>query len=146
VTITLTPGSGDSFRGEQSSWASGPEAPLHVLVDLPAQARSLPKVVDIAFHEVWWADVNESLTLGKQMRFWFWGLSLAGVVTHSAPYLPGTLALTRPPANADRLTLWHRFRMGFVGTLFGLSTLSIAFVNLILKRLSFSPLLSTGIM
>ena len=70
VTVTLHTGSGDAFQGDQASWVSGAEAPLHALVELDAE------VVDIAFHEVWWADVNETFSLGKQVRFWFWGLSI----------------------------------------------------------------------
>src|SRR5262245_48910255 len=62
VTVTLTVAAGDSFLGNQSAWASGREAPLHAWVDLNE------RIVDIAFHEVWWADVNERLTFGKQLR------------------------------------------------------------------------------
>jgi len=57
VTPTLTRGSGDAFLGDQSSWVSGAAAPLHTLVELH------DKIVDIAFHEVWWADINETLRL-----------------------------------------------------------------------------------
>jgi hypothetical protein len=139
VTVTLTPAMGDAFQGTQSSWVSGPDAPLHVLVDRP------DTIVDIGFHEVWWADVNETLTLGKQIRFWLWSLSLPGLVTyHNASFLPGADA-TRAPMRAGELTWWHRIRMAYISILFGFSAFSIALVNLILKRLSFSPLLSTGV-
>jgi len=102
VTITLSTAAGDAYRGEQSSWVSGADAPLHALVELPA------KIVDIAFHEVWWADVNEALTLGKQVRFWLWGLSLAGTSTNNVQVLPGALAATRLPDHAGELTWLHR--------------------------------------
>lgn len=68
VTTTLTTGAGDSYRGEQASWVSGRDAPLHCLVELD------DKIVDIAFHEVWWADINEALTLGKQNKILGLGL------------------------------------------------------------------------
>jgi len=139
VTITLSTAAGDAYRGEQSSWVSGADAPLHALVELPA------KIVDIAFHEVWWADVNEALTLGKQVRFWLWGLSLAGTSTNNVQVLPGALAATRLPDHAGELTWLHRARMAFVGILFGFSAFSIAFVNLILKRLESSPLPLTDV-
>jgi hypothetical protein len=89
VTVTLKTAAGDTFLADQSSWVSGPNAPLHALVEFQA------KIVDIAFHEVWWADVNEALTLGKQIRFWLWGLSLAGIATNNVPLLPGTRRLCR---------------------------------------------------
>jgi len=139
VTITLKTATGDAFRGEQSSWVSGAEAPLHALVELPA------RIVDIAFHEVWWADVNEALTLGKQFRFWLWGLSLAGISTNNVQVLPGALASTRLPGHAGELTWWHRARMAFVGIMFGFSAFSIALVNMILKRLESSPLITTDV-
>jgi hypothetical protein len=137
VTVTLTPASGDAFQGSQSSWVSGPDAPLHVLIDMQ------DRIVDIGFHEVWWADINETLTLGKQIRFWFWGLSLPGVATYNYQILPGADD-TRPPDNAGRLTWWHRIRMGYVAVLFGFSAFSIALINTILKRLKFSPVIATS--
>jgi hypothetical protein len=138
VTPTLATGASDPFLGAQSNWVSGAEAPLHVLSELD------DKVVDIAFHEVWWADINETLTLGKQFRFWAWGLSLAGIATHNKPFLPGAAEM-RLPANAGRLTWWNRIRMAYVSMLFGFSACSIALINLILKRLIFRPILSTDI-
>jgi hypothetical protein len=139
VTVTLSVGTGDAYQASQSSWVSGAEAPLHALVHLKH------KIVDIAFHEVWWADINETLTLGKQVRFWLWGLSLPGIATRNQQVLPGALERTRRPDHADELTWWHRIRMGYVSILFGLSAFSIALVNMVLKRLQFSPVFSTGV-
>ena len=140
VTPTLTTGSGDAFLGGHSSWASGAEAPLHVLAEADG------KIVDIAFHEVWWADINETLTLGKQIRFWAWGLSLPGIATHHIQFLPGAEDRTRLPDHSGQLPWHNRFRMGFVSMLFGFSVFSIALLNMILKRLDFSPVLSTDIL
>jgi hypothetical protein len=84
------------------------------------------------------------LTLGKQVRFWLWGLSISGIATNNEPFLPGA-DKTRPPNRAGKLTLWNRFRMAYVAMLFGLSTFSIAFINMILKRLEAAPVLSTGV-
>ncbi len=133
VTPTLTTSTGDSFRGEQASWVSGREAPLHCLVELN------DKIVDIAFHEVWWADINEALTLSKQIRFWAWGLSLSGIAEHNTKVLPGAQDRTRPPRNHGKITLWNRGRMAYVSILFGFSAFSIALVNMILKQLNFQP-------
>lgn len=135
ITTTLTTGSGDAYLGAQSSWESGSAAPLRTLVELEDK-----KIVDIEFHEVWWADINEALTLGKQFRFWLWGLSLAGIATHNEQFLPGAEDRTRLPRRAGMLTWRNRFRMGYISALFGLSGFSVAFINLILKRLNFPPL------
>jgi len=140
VTPTLTTGTGDAFLGAHSSWASGAEAPLHTIVELDDG-----RIVDIAFHEVWWADINETLTLGKQIRFWWWGLSLPGTATNHKPFLTGAQR-TRLPKNSGWLPWHNRFRMAFVSMLFGFSAFSIALINVILKRLNFSPLLSSDIL
>ncbi len=102
------------------------------------------RIVDIAFHECWWADINETLTLGKQVRFWAWGLSLAGIATHNDQYLPGAQQRTHLPDNHGKLNFRNRLRMAYVSGLFGLSAFSIALLNLILKRLDFSPVFSTA--
>jgi hypothetical protein len=133
VTPTLTTGSSDAFLGDQANWASGGKAPLHILVKLP------DRIVDIAFHEVWWEDINEKLTIGKQIKFWAWGLSLAGIATHNAPFLPGA-SHTRPPRNAGALTFRNRIRMGYISALFGLSAFSVALINLIFKQFGFPAL------
>jgi|SRR5579864_8164093 len=133
VTPTLTTGSSDAFLGDHANWASGGKAPLHILVELH------DRIVDIGFHEVWWADINEKLTIGKQIKFWAWGLSLAGIATHNDPFLPGA-SHTRPPRNAGAVSFRNRIRMAYISALFGLSAFSVAFINLILKRLGFSAL------
>ncbi len=133
VTPTLTTGSGDPFLGDHASWASGEAAPLHTFVELP------DKIIDIAFHEVWWADLNEPLTLGKQFRFWLWGLSLAGIATHNDAYLLGAVNRTRPPRHHGDLSTKNRIRMSYVSVLFGLSAFSVALINMILTRLSLPP-------
>lgn len=140
VTPTLTTSSGDAFLGAHSSWASGAEAPLHCLIELG------DRVVDIAFHEVWWADINEALTFGKQIRFWAWGLSLPGIAKHMDSALPDAETWMRPPDNAGWLPWYNRWRMAFVSMLFGFSAFSIALINMILKRLDFSPLLSSDVL
>lgn len=140
VTPTLATGSGDAFLGAHSSWAAGAEAPLHTMVELD------DRIIDIAFHEVWWADINETLTLGKQIRFWWWGLSLPGTATHHDQFLTGAKDRTRQPEHSGQLPLHNRLRMAFVSMLFGFSAFSIALINMILKRLDFSPFLSTDIL
>jgi hypothetical protein len=131
VTPTLTTGATDQFLGAQSNWASGAQAPLHALVDLG------DKIVDIAFHECWWADSNETLTLGKQIRFWAWGLSLSGIASHNVQFLPGAQQRTRLPNNAGKLTWSNRLRIAYVPILFGFSAFSVALINAIFKQLGF---------
>jgi hypothetical protein len=134
VTPTLTTGSGDAFLGPQANWASGGDAPLHTMVELD------DKIIDIAFHEVWWADINETLTFGKQIRFWAWGLSLAGIATHNDQFLPDAENRTRLPNNADKLTWRNRVRISYTSVLFGFSAFSVALINLVLKQIGSSPL------
>jgi hypothetical protein len=133
VTPTLTMGPSDAFLGDQANWVSGAKAPLHILAELP------DRIVDIGFHEVWWTDINETLTIAKQIKFWAWGLSLAGIATNNDPFLPGA-SRTRPPQNAGALSFRNRLRMAYISALFALSAFSVALINLILKRLGFSAL------
>ena len=141
VTATLTTATSDAFLGAHSSWAAGTEAPLHVLVDMNGQ-----KIVDIAFHEVWWADINEALTIGKQVRFWAWGLSLPGIATRTERYLNESKTRMRLPTDSGKLPLRNRLRMAFVSMLFGFSAFSIALINVVLKRLDFAPIFSSDIL
>jgi len=138
VTVRLDSGDNDAFHGEQMSWASGSQAPLHIHVETPTAS------VDVALHEVWWADINEELTLWKQVRFWLWGTALPGIATNNQPYLPGATAHTRLPAQAGELTAWMRFRLLFVSILFVIAGVSIGTLNFILKRLRFDPVLTTA--
>jgi hypothetical protein len=138
VTPTLTTGSSDAYLGDQQDWTSGATAPLHALVELDQDT-----IIDIAFHEVWWADINEAPTIGKQLRFWAWGLSLAGIASHDTSSLPGAV-LTRAPQNAGMLKWRNRLRMAFISSLFGLSAFSVAFINLIIKQFGLSALPATA--
>ena len=70
VTVEILRGAGAQFQADQDSWSTGASA--RVLVD----DKTLPKRIDIYFHEVWWADINEPYSLSKQLRFWAWGLSV----------------------------------------------------------------------
>jgi hypothetical protein len=136
VTVSLRRAAGDAFKSNHITWASGPEAPLHAYIDLGN------KIIDVGFHEVWWADINESPTLTKQIKFWLWGLSISGIVTNNDAFLPSAQQ-TRAPNNSGKLTVWHRVRLAYVAMLFGLSTFSVALVNMILKRLDMAPILAT---
>jgi len=137
VTVSLTTGASDAFHGEQSGWLSGAVAPLRTFVELDN------KVVEISFHEIWWADVNERLSLGKQIRFWLWGLSIAGMAPYKEKVLPNAKDMTLP-TNAGTLTWWRRSRLAYVSMMFGLSAFSIALINVVLKRVNLGPLLSTN--
>jgi hypothetical protein len=141
VTATLTTASSDTFLGAHCSWSAGPEAPLHVLVEVEGR-----EIVDIAFHEVWWADINETLTIGKQVRFWAWGLALPGIAAYHNQVISQTKERMRLPAQSGILPWRNRLRMALVSMLFGFSAFSIALVNMVLKRLDFSPLLSSDIL
>jgi len=67
-------------------------------------------------------------------------MSLAGIVTHNDQYLLGALERTRPPRHHGKLSTKNRVRMLYISVLFGFSAFSVALINMILKRLDFSPL------
>jgi hypothetical protein len=72
VTVAIDGGAASAFLAEQASWNSGPNGPVHVFVK---DTKTSEVTHEIHFHEIWWADINESYSMAKQFRLWLWGLS-----------------------------------------------------------------------
>ena len=94
VTVDIASATGAAFRAEQDTWSAAPT--VQIFVNDPATGKKL----QIDFHEVWWADVNEPYSFVKQLRFWWWGLTvwvypdkmestLRGAATMRSPQAPG---------------------------------------------------------
>jgi hypothetical protein len=67
VSIELIEAEGATYKGEHASWATaGPT--LHVIVRDGKDATV--REVHLCFHEVWYADIAETFSLWKQVRFW----------------------------------------------------------------------------
>ncbi len=59
-----------AFGSQQETWHNGDHPSLMV------EVYDEQNLTQIYFHQVWWADLDEPITLGTEIRFWLWGLSL----------------------------------------------------------------------
>ena len=133
VTVEIGSGAGAAFQAQQDTWSSGAEAPIRLLVRKDGLITHR-----IHVHEVWWGDVNEPYSLGKQIRFWLWGLAvwaypreggtpLAGQAAVAAPAIPGGTTL--------RHELWTRLRLLATGCFFLVGAFSVGATAFLLQRL-----------
>jgi len=89
VTVEIKTAGASTFQSQHDTWSTG--ASVRVLID----DRLTSKRVEMNFHEVWWADVNEPFSFLKQLRFWAWGLAIW--------LYPGKAGSTLPGANSVRV-------------------------------------------
>ncbi len=129
VVVEITPGEQSGFEAEQDIWQIGPKATVRVIA-----ATKFFGEKQFCFHEVWWADVNETYSIAKQIRFWFWGLSVwnyppkARSANQGADYV-------FPPATSASKARGVKIKLFFVAVFFTLLGFSIAVIIFILKRL-----------
>jgi hypothetical protein len=165
VTLeTMPPAGGAPYQSEQDSWMSGRFPAVRALVQ---HGDHLEQETHLYFHEVWWADANERLSLAKQIRFWGWGLAMwtirgkensevagfnSGMKTPSFPNerptrgkensktagFKSSMALpTFLDGRAIRLGLFNRVQLFLTAWIFLLSSLSVTLAVFALKRLNF---------
>ncbi|HWO99353.1 MAG TPA: hypothetical protein VNL74_01840 [Methylococcus sp.] len=124
------------FAAEHEFWRAEGEAPVRIDVLWKDRAR---KPTSFFLHEVWWADLDDKITLWNQVRFWFWALGLWGVKHFSRSTLPGFakyMDLPRfPPGRAERREWLVRFRLWFAGVVFLMAMGSVGLLNYLLRRL-----------
>jgi hypothetical protein len=85
------------LHAEQGLWLGEKRAP--VCVDLHDHHGAPERLIEIDFHEVWWADLNEPVNLGYHARFWSCGLGQWKVKRYTRTSLEGArprLARARP--------------------------------------------------
>ncbi len=135
VTVEITRGQTSVFQAQQDTWSSG--ASVRIVVADPNSA----KLVHIYVHEVWWADVNEPYSFSKQLRFWFWGLTVWSYPGKAATTL-ATRASVRVPAVAGETTrnrffarTWVRLRLLGVGFVAVIGAASIGMITFLADRL-----------
>lgn len=131
VTASIATVRVSGFEADQALWHCDPSVVLHV-----ADGET-GKNLEVHVHEVWWADVNEPYSLGKQLRFWAWTLAI-----WTYPSKPGTTLGTadrvRMPSNALRLPfareLWVRARLFGIAFIAVLAAASIGMFSFIAER------------
>jgi hypothetical protein len=124
------------FAAEHEFWRAEGVAPVRIDVTWKNHTR---KPTSLFLHEVWWADLDDKVTLWNQVRFWFWALGLWGVRHFSHSTLPGFakyMDLPRfPPAHAEQREWLVRFRLWFAGIAFLMAMGSVGLLNYLLRRL-----------
>ena len=130
VTIEINGSETAAFHATQSTWTTGPGGAIRIWL------REAASTVCIHVHEVWWADVNETYSVLKQVRFWFWGLAVWFYPAHSVGSVPtgGSVFPPRPGAGNNE-QLIGRIQLFGVGCFFLLTSVTIGFVTILAKRL-----------
>jgi hypothetical protein len=141
TTIEVLRANAAAFQAEQDTWLAGRLAPVRLRVKPEDGGRE----VHIAFHEVWWADVNEPYSLLKQAKFWAWGLSIWALAgkERSDQWERGTdgTPVMEPPAfpRSERLrratALGVRVRLFLVSWFFLMSAFTLGLVIFLARRL-----------
>jgi hypothetical protein len=133
VSVDIGNPSASTFLAEQDSWNPGPEPAVNILVRWRPDTGAI-RETRFAVHEVWWADVNESYSIAKQVRFWLWGLAI-----WAHPGKPGS---SRPiarrhwlPAARRGSALYDRIRLFLSSAFFALLGLSLGPIGFVVKRL-----------
>ena len=88
--------------------------------------------LQIEFNEVYWADLGEEPTLPRQIRFWFWALSMWTVAGREYSKLVGFQKMYVP--RGGHLKWLDRPVLAFFGALFLLGAGTIGLLNLVLDR------------
>ena len=140
VTVEIRSGRDGAFQAASDTWNSGPEAAVRVVVREPdkKQPAGAERLTHIHFHEVWWADVNERFSLSKQIRFWFWGLSVWLVPPKPGSNRPGFGGMLLPTAPAMRLMpvrAFRRLQLFCIGVFFAVGAASVGMITFLAERL-----------
>jgi hypothetical protein len=138
VTFEVLPAPGGApYQSEQDSWMGGRFPAVRAVVQ---HGNDLEQETHLYFHEVWWADAGERLTLAKQIRFWIWGLAMWSIPGKNNSDVAGFAGMEKPifpDARSVRLLLFNRIQLFATAWIFLLSSFSITLAVFVLKRLNF---------
>ncbi len=97
------------------------------------------------FNEVYWAELGEPPTIVRQVKFWFWALSMWTVAGREHSILPGLKSEMYVPSG-DRFKPLYRFTLGFLGALFLLGVGTVGLYNVIADRLKLPRVPISGLL
>ena len=132
VDIAWSPAA--AFAADQDTWQSGQKPSITVTIDHTLRGPAAPTRTKLLVHEVWWADVNEPYSLGKQFRFWLWGLAAWTIPERRQAGHPRTANRVFPPV-VNSSKLWDRLRLYMVGVFFVLLGYSVGTFAFLASRL-----------
>ena len=136
----------NTFGAHFPAWSAEGGAPVSVQVWMASD-----RVVSIDFHEVWWADLDEPVTLRYHFRFWGWVLSMWAAGRYKDSDLRQALAAykhwMRPPRTRSMaIQASDRLRLAGVGLAFLLILLTLTAVFTVISRLFRVSLKGPGIL
>jgi hypothetical protein len=121
------------FGAQQETWQDGERAPVMV------EVYDDKEVIQIHFHQVWWADLDEPTTLWTELRFWLWGLSLWTINGKFDSKLPGYKRRMESPKNVrkdqTKIDLWGRLRLFWVALVILLILPVLSLLNFVFRQL-----------
>lgn len=122
------------FLAEQPTWLAEAGAPVRIDISAIGSKRTRPHK-SIYIHEVWWADLDNKVTLWNRIRFWCWGLGMWTAKRFRDPVLPGTKHSMRPPnaATGAWANIATRTRLLLFGVFFLLTAITFNLFNALLK-------------
>jgi hypothetical protein len=131
VTVEIARANSAPFESAENTWQVGPGSTTRIILKGFGEQE-----INLHIHEVWWADVNESYSLAKQVRFWLWGLAVwrypgkTGSSGAAARY-------AAPPIPVDEISsrLWIRLHLFGVTMVFTALGFSIGVISFLAKRL-----------
>jgi hypothetical protein len=131
VSVDLAGAAGAAFHADQDTWSAGRDGTVRIVVK-----GFGPRDIHFHVHEVWWADVNEPYSLGKQFRFWLWGLSVWRYPAKTASTLASAGAVMPPTLGTTNwFYFWTRLRLFGVSAVFALLGFSLGTLTFLAKRL-----------
>ncbi|WP_250121807.1 hypothetical protein [Chroococcidiopsis sp. CCMEE 29] len=150
VTINSLPSA--AFGAKQETWQERDRSPVMVEVyDYDYTKEGIIRLVQIYFHQVWWADLDEPTSLWSELQFWGWGLSLWTINGKFKAGLPGYNKRMEPPNNVQQtkknnnnvledhnnknLGFWARVRLFWVSLVILLILPVLSLLNFVLRGL-----------
>ena len=148
VTVETRNTQDSEVGAANESWRADQDAPVKIHVKHELRGE----VLELAVHEVWWADLDDKETLWNRFKFWLWGLGFWGVKKFSTATLQGGQLDMQPP-RFPRLEwggevareILVRARLWTFANVFVLSALTVNVVNYVLRQLRLGQLPLLGI-
>ncbi len=123
-----------SYLAENETWLAETEAPVRIDISFVAGELSGQRK-SIFVHEVWWADLENKVTLLNRVKFWFWGLGMWNAKRFHDTILPGAKAGMRQPRLDTRVhvEILARSRLFVFGAFFLLTAVTWNLANALLR-------------
>lgn len=130
ATVEITQGTSAALMGSRETLCADGKPPVQVTMK-----RADGRLLTIAFHEVWWADLGEPYSLRAALRFWLWGLSM-WTLNNPGTSPPGASQMVWPPTGTHGTIVWSdRARLFYVGVLFLLGGFTVGALDFLGRRI-----------